>query len=222
MKKSISSFVSAIILSGGQGSRLGYQEKGLLAFDGYPLIQRKINQLAPLSTDIIMVTNQPDLYTAEMSLRGVSTSPITVIQDEQPYRGPLMGLYCGLKAAQNESCFVTAVDMPFFNEDLFQHMLAYTADYNIVVPEINGKFEPLFGFYRKNLIPRIKSLLTNQKQGLYHLIRHMECVEAHGHASLQTRLIDYKTIQKFDPDLKIFTNINTHQDLMIADKTNHK
>ncbi|MEW8383867.1 MAG: NTP transferase domain-containing protein, partial [Candidatus Thiodiazotropha taylori] len=38
---------TAVILAGGRGSRMGGNDKGLILFDGKPLIEHVINTIAP-------------------------------------------------------------------------------------------------------------------------------------------------------------------------------
>ena len=135
----MSTGITAVVLSGGKGKRLGNQEKAFLEIDGKSLLERKIRVLSSLSDEILVVTNRPQLYSCEK---------IRVVRDIEEGIGPLMGLYTGLLNSHTESCFITASDMPFFCTGLFNFMKELltedNAGYDVVIPRIGDNFEPLF------------------------------------------------------------------------------
>lgn len=71
--------ISAIILAGGQSSRLG-QDKAFLTIDGRPLVARAVDHLARLSDDVLVVTNDLNRY-ERLDL------PARLVPDQQPGRG---------------------------------------------------------------------------------------------------------------------------------------
>ena len=57
--------VTAVILAGGRGSRLGGQDKGLLDWNGKPLVETLIDQLQKQRLDIVINANRnQDRYCA--------------------------------------------------------------------------------------------------------------------------------------------------------------
>ena len=190
--------ITGIILAGGQGRRLGFIEKGLLVFKGTTLVSNKIEQLDPFCDEIIIVTNKPDLYTI------LTTKKIRIIQDNEPYHGPLMGLYCGLNSSINELCFLTAVDMPEFSMALFTNMLSRIEACDIVVPESKGFIEPMFGFYKRCIVTIIKDLLNDNKNGIQALIK-----------KTRTEIIDEYKVTELINSIDIFRSINTPDDLQL-------
>ncbi|MFH1829184.1 MAG: molybdenum cofactor guanylyltransferase [Pseudomonadota bacterium] len=190
--------IGAIILSGGRGERFGFREKGLIPFKGESLIARKVRQLAGGFTQIIVVTNMPDLY-RELPCE------VRLVTDDMAYQGPLRGLYCGLMAANADMNFVCAVDMPFISYELLDCFRKSSAGFDAVVGKIDGRVEPLFGFYSKNLIPSIESVLSEPTVGLTGLIK-----------MARSNYIAEDVIKKFDPELSSFVNLNTTEDLKIC------
>ena len=104
--------ISVIILAGGQSTRLG-RDKSLLELDGQPLIARTVHTLAPLSDDLVVVTNDVERY------EGLAL-PVRYVPDKVRGMGSLMGLYSGLKAAQHSHVLAVACDMPFLNLPLLR------------------------------------------------------------------------------------------------------
>lgn len=186
--------IGAIILSGGEGSRLGYAEKGLLPFKWESLVERKVRQLSKGFSEIVVVTNRPELYS--------DLSNVVLVKDEVAYRGPLHGLHCGLEATRHEMNFVCAVDMPFLKYELLEHFRANLSDHEIVIGRVGGHLEPLFGFYSRKVLPILSSLLSKPKSSL----------KAIAERSM-TKFVEEDEIREHDPEMISFENINTDEDL---------
>ncbi|UCH98004.1 MAG: molybdenum cofactor guanylyltransferase [Candidatus Aminicenantes bacterium] len=152
--------MSAIILAGGKSVRMK-DNKALLPIRGIPLIQRLSQNLENHFQEIIISAQSVELF---------DFLPYRVVMDEQPDQGPLMGILCGLEASANPINFVIACDIPEINIPFLHRMIAYTNQYEIVVP-VSGedKYEPLFAFYNKSLVPRIKNLLKQQTRKIIKL-----------------------------------------------------
>jgi molybdopterin-guanine dinucleotide biosynthesis protein A len=145
--------ISAIILAGGKSARMK-ENKALMPIQGVPLIQRISQNLENYFQEIIISAQSMELF---------DFLPYRVVVDEQPDQGPLMGILCGLEASANPINFVIACDIPEINIPFLHRMMVYTNQYEIVVP-VSGedKYEPLFAFYNKSVIHRIKNHLKQQ------------------------------------------------------------
>ncbi|MCK4942924.1 MAG: molybdenum cofactor guanylyltransferase [Candidatus Aminicenantes bacterium] len=145
---------SAIILAGGKGTRIN-GNKALLPVSGITIIEKIVNDIEPYFEEILI---------SAQSRESFNFLPHRIVVDEELNTGPLMGILSGLRASKNAVNFVIACDIPEVNFDFLEKLNSYTDEYDIVVP-VSGKnkFEPLFAFYNKNLIPKIEELLI-QKQ----------------------------------------------------------
>ena len=145
---------SAIILAGGKGTRIN-GNKALLPVSGITIIEKIVNDIEPYFEEILI---------SAQSRESFNFLPHRIVVDEELNIGPLMGILSGLRASKNAVNFVIACDIPEVNFDFLEKLNSYTDEYDIVVP-VSGKnkFEPLFAFYNKNLIPKIEELLI-QKQ----------------------------------------------------------
>ena len=77
--------ISAVVLAGGQGARIGGVDKGWLLLDERPLIQRVIERLLPQVDEIIISCNR--------NLAAYQALGFPVVQDQcADYRGPLAGI----------------------------------------------------------------------------------------------------------------------------------
>jgi molybdopterin-guanine dinucleotide biosynthesis protein A len=145
--------MSAIILAGGKSARMK-ENKALLPIQGVPLIQRISQNLENYFQEIIISAQSGQLF---------DFLPYRLVVDEQPDQGPLMGIFCGLEASANPVNFLIACDIPEIDIPFLLRMMAYANQYEIVVPMTGeDKYEPLFAFYNKSVIPRIKDLLKQQ------------------------------------------------------------
>jgi molybdopterin-guanine dinucleotide biosynthesis protein A len=147
--------LSAIILAGGKSTRMK-ENKAFLPVDSVPLIQKVANNIEDYFQEIIISTssNSKEMF---------DFLPYRLVVDHQSLQGPLMGILSGLRAAKTPVSFVIACDIPEINIPFLHKMMIYIDEYEIVVP-VSGqnKFEPLFAFYNKCLIPRIEHLLNRQ------------------------------------------------------------
>lgn len=75
---------SWVILAGGQASRMGGQDKGLIQLNGQPLVQHVIDKLAPQTPTLLINANRNQSQYQQFA---------PVISDEFPdYPGPLGGI----------------------------------------------------------------------------------------------------------------------------------
>jgi molybdopterin-guanine dinucleotide biosynthesis protein A len=152
--------MSAVILAGGKSARMR-ENKPLLPVQGIPLIQKVAQNLEPYFQEIFISAQSREMFTF---------LPYPVIVDKEPDQGPLMGILSGLAASANPICFMIACDIPEIDTAFLHRMMSYTRQYEIVVP-VSGKdkFEPLFAFYHKCLLPRVENLLKQQIRQVFRL-----------------------------------------------------
>ena len=118
--------VSAIILAGGRGSRMGGVDKGLQGFNGTPLTLHTLLRLqmqngGPLAQVMINANRNLAAYEAF----GATVWP-DVLAD---YAGPLAGFLTGLERCETPYLLTTPCDTPLFPMDLVER-LAQAMDAN--------------------------------------------------------------------------------------------
>lgn len=183
--------MAGIVLSGGENRRMG-ADKAFLRLSGVPLIEHVLRALRSVSDRVIIVTNSPAAY---------SSYGMVVVPDAFDKRGPLTGIYSGLRESTDEYNIVVACDMPFLNPGLLSYMLGLAGGHDIVVPSVGDFIEPLHAVYRKGLVPVIEQRLrkdARQIQGLFDEIR--------------TRYVTAEEIDRFDPGRRSFVNLNTPEE----------
>jgi molybdopterin-guanine dinucleotide biosynthesis protein A len=189
--------VTAVVLAGGRGTRLGGVNKALLEIGGRRVIDRLLEAVRPIAIDpIVLVNNDGSLD----QLAGTR-----VVGDVEPGAGALIGLYSGLRVVATPLAVALACDMPFVSTPLLRGLLAEAREWDAVVPLIGGQPEPLHAVYRQSCVPAIEAALA---AGQKRLISFFEAV--------RVRYVDEDALRGWDPDLRSFLNVNRPDDLARA------
>jgi molybdopterin-guanine dinucleotide biosynthesis protein A len=187
--------LSITIQAGGESRRMG-QDKALVPFLGQPLIQRVIQRLTPIATEIRVTTNHPESFVfLGLSLDG----------DLWPERSSLAGLYTALAGARYPVIGVVACDMPFASPELVQAEaeLLVAGSYDVVIPQGPQGLEPLHSVYRKETcLPAIRAAL---EAGEKKMISWFPMVKV--------RVLEPEEVRVHDPQGIAFININTPDEL---------
>lgn len=186
--------IVAVILAGGKSKRFG-RNKALELVEDSPLIQRVYGFLEQIFNKILVVTNRPEAY----AFLGCE-----VIRDRLPGLGPLVGIYSGLKHIYPLSGFFFPCDMPLLNRELIEYMCSiYDDRTDILVPQVGENlYEPLHALYGPRCIPKIEDLLEEKIYRIFYLFK-----------KVKVRYLPLSDLERFDPKLTCFTNINTKEDL---------
>jgi len=180
-----------IILAGGKSSRMG-RNKAFLELGELTLIERIINMGKEAGiTEIIVVTNEIKKY---------EFLDVKIVNDYYPGMGPLAGIHSGLIHSKHLNNFVIPCDMPFVATDIINILLLNQTDCQVVVPMMDGKYQPLTAIYTRDCIPFIEQLL---KEKISKVIRLYDLVK--------TCYIELK-------DDTNFFNINTPDDFLQAQR----
>jgi molybdopterin-guanine dinucleotide biosynthesis protein A len=125
-----------------------------------------------------------------------------IITDIMQNKGSLGGIYTGLFFASCDYAFFSACDMPFLNRDFIQHMVNQTDKYDIVVPKSSEGLQPLHAIYSRRCLPVIKKLIDDDQLKITGFYRGFKILE-----------IPEDVIKSYDPEEKMFINVNTRNDL---------
>ncbi len=201
---------SALILAGGKGSRLGYQEKALIEIDGRPLIDFAIESLEKVVDNIIISVRDEE----QGKLLRSHFDRYKFAYDTYQNIGPLAGVLSGLAACKDEYCFIAACDMPFINKDVVMMLFWGCKGYDAAMPRWNdGSLEPLHAVYMCE--PMIRETKKAIQKG--------ETIILAPVYKLNVNYIGVDDIKKIDPDLRTFMNVNTPDDVqkVLKYKENH-
>lgn len=111
----MNSQVSAVILAGGQGLRMGGADKGLVLYHQQTLIAHVIRRIQPQVIQLKINANR--------HLEQYRAFGFEVIQDAlNDYQGPLAGIQAGLASCTTEYCLFVPCDTPDLPDDLCQRL----------------------------------------------------------------------------------------------------
>ena len=194
---------SGVILAGGLSKRLGGRNKAFVQIGGKRIIDRQLDVYRRLFDEIILVTNDPVAYMDVDAL---------IVSDHYGQRSSLNGLHAGLFAAAHDYVFCTACDTPFINGALISCMLGQIdPKADIVIPSTDSGFEPMFAVYKKTCLPAMVWQLEQELlkiQGLFRKVR--------------VKTVAESKLRALDPELISFFNINTPEDLVLAETLEHR
>ena len=179
---------SLLVLAGGESSRMGYP-KHLLPAAGGTLMDQIIDKLGSIFSEVLVAG------------RGLepNRSDARFIEDLNLIRSPLVGILSGMKESKNPYLFVIGCDMPFISLDLIRHLTSrINSVSDIVIPVVNGYYEPLCAIYSNSIVDRISQYLDSGGRKVTGFFESVKVTE-----------IPESSIRFCDPLLKSFINLNT-------------
>ena len=105
--------ITAVILAGGRGSRMGGVDKGLQNFNGVPLALHTLLRLGPQVGDVLINANR---NLAAYESFGVPVWPDSTSMGD--FAGPLAGFMTGLERCETPYLLTVPCDTPLFPHDL--------------------------------------------------------------------------------------------------------
>ncbi len=142
---------TGIILAGGQSTRMG-MEKGLVPFNGKPLVQYSIDVLKVFCSEILISSNS-DSY---------NQFGLKVVPDLLVNSGPMAGIYSCLIRSIHELTLVLSCDMPFVTPRIYSLLLDHAPEATIRVPRHRDElYEPLCGIYHRACVTEMEMLFAH-------------------------------------------------------------
>ncbi|MDP3259412.1 MAG: molybdenum cofactor guanylyltransferase [Thermodesulfovibrionales bacterium] len=190
--------MTGTILAGGENRRIPLL-KGHIEINGKKIIDSSVNLMRNLFGRAVISTNTPELY---------FYCGVPMIGDIINQRGPLTGIFSVLSNIKDNAIFVAACDMPFLNERLIRYMVdkynnfnSGTNKWDAVIPVFEGKPQPLFGIYSKNILGIIEERLNKGLKKLKDML-----------TEINVLYIKEEEVRQIDPEGRSFLNINTMED----------
>ncbi len=189
--------LTGAILAGGENRRMNGRVKALLPFSGELLIERQIRQMQLICDEIIIVTNEPELYVSLLA------PVIKLVADIYPRKGPLSGMHAALSGSQNTDVWIVACDMPFISAQAAKLMQEVKSEKKVsaAIPANEDRKHPLHGIYDKTCIEPISDLLNTGDYRVMELFSRINWKEA------SNTFFTEKGI-----DFLFTTNVNTPED----------
>lgn len=148
--------ITAVILAGGKSRRFG-SDKTLYPIEGRTMAERAAEMVRPLVKEILISVERP----------GKCKIPQTrEVVDIYKEIGPMGGIYTGILSAKTEKCIVLAGDMLKVDKTLTIKLRKLAERYPLVIPKMDGRLEPLYGIYSKELLPAMKERILAKNYAL--------------------------------------------------------
>jgi len=189
--------LTAVIMSGGRGRRLGGIDKPLITIGGQRLIDRTFQIVSHCCQEVLISSNNPQPY---------REFPVAIIPDLYPDHGALGGIYSCLRQASFPYVLILAGDMPFISAAAIRYLWSRHEDYDIILPKSSDGHQPLHAIYNKKCLEAIKKQLDEGKlkiSGFFSEVRVLE-IPAEQHPSCF--------------GARYFFNLNTPEDINQARK----
>lgn len=186
---------AGIVLCGGKSRRMG-RPKELLPFGPETLLQRVVRLVGEAVEALVVVAS------AGQELPELAPG-VRVVRDHQPDRGPLEAIRTGLVALRNEpghaeAAFVCACDVPLLVPALVRRMIELAAGFDVALPHVAGRDQPLCAVYRTSTLAQIETLLAADRLRPAFLFD-----------QVRTRRVTADELAEVDPNLASLANVNT-------------
>ena len=193
--------VSIAILAGGASKRFG-SDKAFAKFRGMPLIKHLVWRFRKHTDDLFVVSrfDEPD------RLQSVD---VPIIYDSHSDRTIMGAVIDSIEASKNDRTLVIAVDFPLINWSILNWIsksLAANEDALFGVPKLRNGYQPLCALYRKECLQILKQRLSNNQQRMQDVCDERDCLSLEVPEQFQWQ----------------FLNMNTAEDLMIAEQLAEK
>jgi molybdopterin-guanine dinucleotide biosynthesis protein A len=190
---------TGIILAGGASTRLG-RDKASEPLLGKPLLQWVVENVAQVVQEILIVK------AAGQTLPPLEIDrTLRVVDDVLPSKGPLGGVYSGLREARCDLALAVGCDMPLLSVPLLAELLRLAEGYDVVMPRRRGRTQALHAVYRRSCIEPMRREL---EAGRLKVISFLPAVKV--------RYVDEEVWTPFDPEGLSFFNVNTEEDVRHA------
>ncbi len=191
--------VAGVVLCGGRSSRMG-RPKAWLPFGREVLLPRIVRLLAE-AVDPVLVVAAPDQVLPPLP------EHIAIVRDQREGRGPLQGLWAGLKALHGraDAAYVTSCDAPFLQPAFVRRLIDLIENALICVPRVGDHHHPLAAVYRLEAVEAVDRLLAEDR------LRTLSLID-----SVPTRVVEAGELADVDPTFQTLRNLNTPEDYQAA------
>jgi len=187
--------VSGVVLAGGQGARMGRQDKGLLLFHERPLVSYALAALAGITTTLFISANRNKAVYQKFGYPVIADAGVG-------FEGPLAGILSILDVVPSEILLVVPCDSPLLHTRHLQRLIAALDDKTDIAVAFDGeRLHPVVMAVKSHLRPHLAGYLqTGQRKLQYWLNQH------------RVAKVD------FSDDAHAFVNINTPEELAALEK----
>jgi molybdenum cofactor guanylyltransferase len=138
--------LTAIVLAGGQSSRMG-QDKLLLSVQGVPLLRQVCDRAIEVAQTVYVVT-------ASQEYEPIVPKDCRIIYEPLPTRGPLIAFSLALSSVETDWILLLACDLPLLTGEVMRQwatgLSAVSPEAIAWIPYVDRRWQSLCGFYRRS------------------------------------------------------------------------
>ncbi len=173
--------ITGLILAGGMGSRMGGLDKGLLEWQGRPLVEHLLLALRPQVTTVLINANR--------NLERYQAYGLPVVSDALAgFQGPLAGLVAGMEAATTPYILTIPCDAPRIASDMAERLwqALQAAPAELAVAHDGERLQPVHALIPVRLLPSLRAFLAqgDRKLVLWYTQHRMATADFSDKASL--------------------------------------
>ncbi|MFZ2269211.1 MAG: molybdenum cofactor guanylyltransferase MobA [Azonexus sp.] len=158
--------ITALILAGGQGARMGGLDKGLQELRGQPLVAWAIDRLAPQTGALMISANRNAERYAGFGYPVIADNPHVAQGD---FQGPLAGIQAGLQQLRTPWLLTAPCDVPELPVDLARRLFAavQSEGCQIALVIAAGRRQPVIALLHRDLLPSLEAYLATGRRSVY-------------------------------------------------------
>lgn len=146
--------ITGLVLAGGQGRRVGGQDKGRMRWGGSPLAEHALARLRPQVGALLLSANR--------NLAHYAQGGVPVLPDVYAgFQGPLAGLHAGLSDCATPWLVTVACDVPNFPPDLVARLWQGRGAAQAAYAVCGDRPQPTFALYARTLLPTLETFLAS-------------------------------------------------------------
>ena len=185
--------ITAVILAGGKGSRLGGLDKGLVVYQGRPIIEHILEAVSPQVGSIVINANR--------NLETYAGYGYPIISDKlSDFQGPLAGISAAMLSVNTPYILTLPCDGPLVSSDFVKRLIEAMENnsYALAVAHDGERMQPAHALIPVNLLDKLNTYLQSGERSIRHWFGGQE------HA-----------LADFSDTPEIFYNINTMEQLKL-------
>lgn len=178
--------ITAIVLAGGQGSRMNFQEKAWLLHHGKPLIRYVIDGIAPHVETIVISRNRdhPGYETQQYTCvadESFSTNRFSTStkDDAQRFEGPLAGVVACLPHITTSFALIVPCDTPALPDTLVPRLIESIGEQDVCIVHDGQQEQPLICLARVSTLHSIADYLATGRRSVKGWLETVEYTRAH-------------------------------------------
>jgi len=184
VKKISKNEITAVILAGGQASRMDGEDKGLIVFRELPLISHVINITKPKVSQILISANR--------NFEEYANFGKVISDDLEDYQGPLAGISKALKVCSTPYLLVLPCDSPLIDTALIDSLIEKMeiSNVDICVAHDGSIMHATFALMQTKLEKSLEEFLGEggRKMALWYRQQSIERIDVSSHLEVLTNI----------------------------------